>query len=111
MDKFVCLKFFENLNKLISIKNWDYILLADGYLDIDSKLSVVQNKTTGTIKLLFSSGPEYCIGSRKKNSRKKLYESFEIPEKYKLLFDELKISYNNHLEKISKEQNKTFIII
>lgn len=99
--------------KLYSIvhNNVEHALLIDGYLDMDIKLSVIQNKITETIKLCYFKGPNYCAGSRLNYSKKLIYEKHEIPKKYQKYFDKLVKLYNNYLEEDSKQNNKSNILI
>lgn len=93
----------------ISIENIEYSWLLTGYTDIDTKFSIYQSTSTGCLLYRKQRGPKFCIGS---NLKKSTFKNMNlIPLKYKNILQELKDNYNNYLEKISKETNKSHILI
>ena len=113
MEKSKLFVFFKvkNLKTCYVVNNVLHQTLIDGYIDMNLKFALIQNTITGTVKLSYLTGPKYCSGSDLKFSKHIVYEKHKIPKKYQKYYEKLRLLYNNHLEELSKETNKSYILI
>lgn len=108
---FVFYKINKKQNQSVIVNDVKHEILIDGYISIDVRLSIVRNVISRTTKLCYFSGPQYCVGTNKKNNCKRVYERYEVPKKYSKEYEKLKLLYNNYIEEYSKSNNVSLPLI